>query len=431
MTPSSDPQVNEDDKDNIPHPKDLMFNPWRTVKSKELQDLSAGIISELLDALTKGSRPPRRDLVLNVTDIVPSILANLLVLLKDRPQGSRLVVPMRKSKATRYDRRGFHKFPAIVTVMIEAGYIIKHDAIYKIKRTTIEPTAKLKALLMRPEVSLAHVESVAGEETIQLATRPDERWLYGRKQPNEHLDYVDSSLSYNLRKEMTEVNSFLNNFSIILEGQPQVPTQLIRLFLIRSKTDPQNFNLHGRLYGGFWINLKATKRHLIRIDGEPVVDLDFESMFPRLAYHHAGKEAPQGDLYAISGLEAHRDGVKAGLSALLSRSSDMVRLPPKTKSLLPEGWTASKFTEAIALHHPHLVSLFGKDLGLDFMFTESQILLAAMDELRRQGIPALPMHDGMMVPVSKSDLAIEAMRKASMQTIGHELPVSRKDMSAG
>jgi hypothetical protein len=100
---------------------------------------------------------------------------------------------------------------------------------------------------------------------------------------------------------------------------------------------PNGFDSHGRLYGGHiggWHQgLSKEKRHLICINGEPVADLDYSSMHPRLAYAEAGAEPPQGDLYAIPGLEAHRDGVKAAMSAMISRKGDLKRLPSEIRKL--------------------------------------------------------------------------------------------------
>src|SRR5208282_6029191 len=74
----------------------------------------------------------------------------------------------------------------------------------------------------------------------------------------------------------------------------------------------------GRLFGdGFWLTLASGRRAYIRIDGEVVADLDFSSMFARLAYAHLGIEAPSGDLYAIPGLESYRSGVKLAFNILL------------------------------------------------------------------------------------------------------------------
>jgi hypothetical protein len=53
--------------------------------------------------------------------------------------------------------------------------------------------------------------------------------------------------------------------------------------------------------------LKKERRANIRINGEPIADLDFKNMFARLAYASVGQEPPEGDLYDVSGfLEGNR-----------------------------------------------------------------------------------------------------------------------------
>jgi hypothetical protein len=73
------------------------------------------------------------------------------------------------------------------------------------------------------------------------------------------------------------------------------------------------FDQGGRLYGGFWQNLKTERRRNIRINGEPVAVLDYGSMFTRLAYAEVGAVPPEGDLYVIPGLEGYRSGVKLAM----------------------------------------------------------------------------------------------------------------------
>lgn len=60
------------------------------------------------------------------------------------------------------------------------------------------------------------------------------------------------------------------------------------------------------------------------------------------------------------------------------------------------------------------------------MKTESDILLATLRDLFAQGIPALAMHDGIMVLASKEKEARRAMVRASAQIVGVVLPVARK-----
>lgn len=151
-------------------------------------------------------------------------------------------------------------------------------------------------------------------------------------------------------------------------------------------------------------------------------------MFPRLAYARVGTAPPQGDLYAIPGLQQHRAGVKAGLSALLSTETEMTRLPPKVKHALPAGWTASRFRDAIADKHPALVPLFGKDIAMDLMFTESCILVAVLLRLARMGVAALPMHDGVMVQSRHVESAETLMRAIAIEKSSLQIPVALKPL---
>jgi hypothetical protein len=67
-----------------------------------------------------------------------------------------------------------------------------------------------------------------------------------------------------------------------------------------------------------------------------------------------------------------------------------------------------------------------QDLSLEFMFTESRILMTALRDLMSQGVPALPMHDGMMVPAGKAEAGRRAMERASRTICGVAIPVAEK-----
>lgn len=419
-----------DDGEGDDHPSfslDLMFDPWMTLQADALEGTVVELTKVAVEALSPAKRRSRTEIINGVRAMIPTILANLMVLHQERPRGSRLVVPFDHRKRTRHDRHGFRKLPEVVNALAASGHIKKHEAVFRQKRTTIEAVGELKQVLLAPGITLEQVGRAEGEELIVLTARPERRWVRGIRQPNVLVDYEDTPETIALRKEMEELNDFLSSHTVTLEGDPTPAFRLVRQFTLRSHADPIRFQSHGRLYGGFWMNLKATERHRIRVNGEPVADLDFSNMFPRLAYHHVGQVPPEGDLYAVPGLESHRAGAKAGLSALLSYPNRMKNLPSRLKALLPEGWNASRLRDAVAQHHPHLSPCFEKDLGFDLMFTESRILLAALRELMEHDIPALPMHDGIMVQASKVDTAKGAMGNASMRVVGVELPIDRKE----
>lgn len=416
-----------DDEEGIDHPdpKDLMFDPWLTLSPAALH-WTSGYVEAVIRELSPQGRQARSELREGVATIIPTLMANLMVLHRTRPNGSRLVVGVRHLKKTRYDRKGMRRLSDVLRVLEVTGLIHRKGGEFKKLRTTIVAIRRLKHQLLDPAVSLADVVKAEGEELIRLAARPDVKWKNGRKQPKVPTDYDDTAETRLMRKELEEINAFLADHTITLEGGEVPSFRLIRYFLLKSTSDPITFNQHGRLYGGFWMTLKATERHRLRIDGEPVADLDYASMFPRLAYAHLGLKAPDCDLYAIPGLEDHREGAKASFSALLSYPNDMKVLPARVRKQLPPGWNAKRVRQTFADRYPELSGLFECDKGLDLMFTESRILLSAMRELMHQGIPALPMHDGMMVALSNAAAATEAMLTASRLICGVALPVSQK-----
>ncbi len=397
---------------------DILFDPWATSSGPKLSAIAAEVTQAVLDTTSKEAgnriRKPKAEVVERTAMIVSSIIANLKVLHADHVWGQYLAMPMKHTAVTRYDRPAFGIMPKVVEGMERAGLIMQHPSVPHVRRTGIEATGWLRTALVAPEVHVGEIGRAEGEEVIRLSARAG-RDHYGNRLPSVLVDYEDTEETMRLRGEVDEINAFLATQRIEVDGEPQAAYKLTRRFLLRSPSDPTAFNLHGRLYGAFWISMPKAQRGGLTINGEPIADLDYASMFPRLAYARVGTEPLTGDLYAIPGLEAHRAGVKAGLSALLSTETEMTRLPPKVKEALPARWRASRFRDAIAQKHPALVPLFGRDIAMDLMFTESCILVAVLLRLARMGIAALPMHDGVMVPSHHA----EAVR-TTMVNVGRE-----------
>jgi hypothetical protein len=101
-------------------------------------------------------------------------------------------------------------------------------------------------------------------------------------------------------------------------------------------------------------------------------------------------------------------------------------MPHEVKELLGPDWNATRLAAAIRNRHAPIKHLFNTGIGLRLMFTESTILVRILLDLMAQGIPALPIHDGIMVPASKLQPAMLAMRRASREVLGSELPIKVK-----
>jgi hypothetical protein len=238
--------------------------------------------------------------------------------------------------------------------------------------------------------------------------------------------YSDTEETIRLRAEVDRIAEVLNSAGIAYAGELVGPIALRRTYLLRSPHDLPRFNLSGRLWGGLWQTTRKSDRHLITIGGEDVADLDFSSMFAVLAYLRVTGRLPEGDPYAIPGLEEHRDGAKMALLSLLSRTGPMKALSPELKAILPEGWTARHLVEIMSRHHRDIAHIFGTDAGVELMHTESNILMAILLELADRNIPALPMHDGINVKISDRGTALDVMQSVSENLLGVALPVNEK-----
>jgi hypothetical protein len=272
----------------------------------------------------------------------------------------------------------------------------------------------------------------------------------------DRVEYEDTAETNALRSEVRKINAFLatadiaflpDGLTLHIDARDRF---LERRFVLLRDDKGTRWDRGGRLFGGgFWLALSSGRRRNIRIDGEAVADLDFSSMFARLAYAHLGIEAPSGDLYAIPDLERYRSGVKLAFNVLLfdgkgqrtkwpevmgiglSDDADAKRDPnsraAQCDGLLPAGWEDPKrLRDAILEKHPALKKAFGRGLGYGLMFTESQVLMAVLLELMQRGIVALPMHDGLLCARSRKEEVAEVMRKKAIEITGAVLPVEEK-----
>jgi hypothetical protein len=415
---------------------DLMHDPWLTCAGENLSALAAELF-EKCETMHQvhGNRKPRRDATERRRMLVDNLVANLAELILRYSSNTGIAIPTKRQARTRYDRPDLppHLVSAALVNLEHLGFIHLHQGVRNQTRTSFEPTTRLRARVVA-EVGLQEVAWSGEGETIILHASGQDR---GASKPL--VDYVDTKVTHRLRLEMAAINEHLNTASITVDDVPTGAIHLTRRFQIPRLDAPHTFDQHGRLYGGFWINMHRTERHRIRIDGEELADLDFTAMFTQLAYLHAGLPLPQGDPYGgiegMAGTDApaelqarQRDAVKRGLNAFFFRTGRMMRLPPAVKRLLETDWNATRFAAAMRKRHAPIKHLFGTGLGLSFMFTESQIMVRCLLNLEATGVVALPIHDGLLVRRSCVHLALAAMREASRVVTGVELPVKVKSL---
>ena len=144
---------------------------------------------------------------------------------------------------------------------------------------------------------------------------------------------------------------------------------------------------------------KAVRRQAITISGEPVAELDYRAMMPRLLYARVGQPyPPEHDPYAIPGIPPeHREGVKKLFASLTFGPTALQRWPRGCRKLFPEGTSQETVINLLRRHHAPIADKFGTLVGFELQRTESDILVAVLLTCLERGIIVLPIHDAVSV----------------------------------
>jgi hypothetical protein len=197
-----------------------------------------------------------------------------------------------------------------------------------------------------------------------------------------------------------------------------------------------------RLYGYGGLSgqhLPKRIRRKMLIGGEPVAELDYKCMAPRMLYHAAGSD-PHGDIYWPSKIfpsfhESAPKGDKrravirgfvkratmiclnvatkaqanAAVSGLLKRHPESAFLREVIYDI--EGWGGPKaVVEHILQAHRRISDKFFTEAGARLMTQECQIMLAILDNFVEAGRPALGLHDAVLCRAADVPFAMQVMR---------------------
>lgn len=284
------------------------------------------------------------------------------------------------------------------------------------RQTVIYPGPALLAAIDRLGVTFADIGQERPSDTVKLRGEVAPGHRRGKPVPLPDTDEVRR-----IKDGVGELNAYLSGLHISAAGPHAPSIDLNRRNLRRAFLDGR-LDRGGRYFGGFWQTLKKdVRRTALRLNGEPVVELDYVSAFPRIAYGMAGAKLPEGDPYDIPGIgREHRAGAKKALNALLWRGSAMRQVPDGTRHLFPIHLKGRDVERLIREHHAPIAHLFGTRAGAHIMFLESEVLRGVMGELMGLGIPFLPIHDAVLVPLSSREVAQKVMLKAFREIVGIE-----------
>ncbi|MDC0891198.1 hypothetical protein OAS48_00715 [Gammaproteobacteria bacterium] len=234
---------------------------------------------------------------------------------------------------------------------------------------------------------------------------------------NTVVDYKDSKLTQYIEDLMSEYCNYLANTNIKVDGEKFTDIKLRRTF--RDVDGDASFKYGGRS-GGYWMELKEPKRERITLDQKKVVRLDYKSSQINVIYawkdnHNMLDE----DQYSIQGY--NRKLSKQMHIMMLNNSTSKKSTfafmgwlqNPKNRKLyyLNKEFQKNPFNlfllqKKIRQKHPTVAHLFyNPKVGLNVQFLESALIFEIAVQLCRRGIPALTVHDEIIVPRRDEDEA--------------------------
>ncbi|GAW37205.1 hypothetical protein RA2_04281 [Roseovarius sp. A-2] len=288
------------------------------------------------------------------------------------------------------------------------------------KRTLLDMAAEFE---LYPDTIREHFPKQSG--LIRPVTVRDEFHLQnGRRKPSRNIKIRGAEYDRQVDL-MRELNQAYAHHAFNLADQPS----LYRLFN-RGNFADFSFDKGGRLYCASddnWQSMDSETRKEIEIDGKPTVELDVRASHLAILYGLHGKSLDtQADPYDIDGIE--REVVKLVFTAWTGSGKPPAKWPKKEAEKyaqrhgrkLSDIYKLKDVVAALRNRHPVLDKI--KWGALDWsklQFVESEFFLSAMLELSRCfEVPALPVHDSLIVRERDADLVEDILGQSYQRRLG-------------
>ena len=193
----------------------------------------------------------------------------------------------------------------------------------------------------------------------------------------------------------------------------EITYRINALYLYRVFMD-EKLTICGRFYAKTLYDSKAIRLNY-KFDGKEVVEFDYESTLPRLAYHSKGIDY-RADIYSEPFGTEYREMVKKIITYAMNtknrdRTIRAIRNNFKRKKiLLPPCHSIEAALDAIEKAHKPIKDFFHRQSGLKVRNFESTIMGNILISLVKLDIPTLPIHDSLVIPRENAGEVKEIMK---------------------
>lgn len=177
----------------------------------------------------------------------------------------------------------------------------------------------------------------------------------------------------------------------------------------------------GRLYGGWWQTVSKAERAHLTIDGQSTVELDYGRLHPTILYAQVGLTLDH-DPYVVPGFDGPgvREVGKRTFNRLLNGQSERLKPEPQDIDQLGPDIAFDDLVSALHAMHAPIAHAFGTKISATLQRIDSDIIVEVLRRTTSAGIPALPIHDSVIVPETEEELTRQAMLEAYRDVLGHE-----------
>jgi hypothetical protein len=177
-----------------------------------------------------------------------------------------------------------------------------------------------------------------------------------------------------------------------------------------------SFKKGGRFYGGAHLDIQSHMRGFIRINGEPVVELDYDALHPMMLYNLRGHDLPEYPYDMIEGPEDTKIKKTVLLCAINAKDDELAVKGIRKK--LVDNWIRGEVLTDKSINsllcraklaHPDIVDDIGSGKGRMLQNLDSRIADAILTNLMAENIPSLPVHDSFVVPYQHEGLLRQLM----------------------
>lgn len=394
--------------------------PFRrsVIKRKEI-GLADSMIEHLVQRFQRESGLQRLDSNYR-SRVVPAVLTNLLLAHKS---GKQVIYSRDRNRAN-----SLHL--AFIDWLADAKLITNHvqpkQAGGKRLRSWMCATQALAALFNLPEpwgLTLSR-----DFKPVVYRVRDGEKWIDAAP-PEKHRRAIAKAAQF-----VTRYNQAIEQCAISYAGKHPLACFLHRIF--NGAMDQGR-----RLYGGQHETMPKECRKHIQINGEATVELDYSALHPNLLLWLT--ESPEcADPYSRIAEEAglSREAVKALMLRLINSNAgaDFCRTVtrsgnPEEKAKVardsarafdgfiegvPDGYTGGQFIEAVTRAFPTFAGVVGTGIGLTLQYHDGSLMIDVLSRCLDAGFIGLPVHDSVIVPISRQDEARRFMADAYAERTG-------------